>query len=130
MTLFEGEVRGWLVSGGGGGGGGVCVCVCVCGGGGFKALPILTLQWRHNEHNGVFKSPESRLFTQPFVEAPIKENIKAPRQWSLWGKYSVLAIAATESSRMLMLLQAYSITTYISLPIHICDALMMLDKLW
>ena len=37
MTLFEGEVRGWLVSGGGGGGGGgggVCVCVCVCGGGG------------------------------------------------------------------------------------------------
>ena len=27
----------------------------------------------------------SRLFTQPFVQAQIKENIKARRHWSLWG---------------------------------------------
>ena len=27
------------------------------------------------------KSPASRLFTQPFIPAQIKENIKAPRHW-------------------------------------------------
>ena len=27
----------------------------------------------------------SRLFTQPFIQAQIKENIKAPRHWPLWG---------------------------------------------
>ena len=35
------------------------------------------MRWR-------FKSPASRLFTQPFVQAQIKENTKAPRQrWPL-----------------------------------------------
>ena len=28
---------------------------------------------------GAIKSPASRLFTQPFIQAQIKENIKAPR---------------------------------------------------
>ena len=28
------------------------------------------------------------LFTQPFVQAPIKENIKAPHHWPLWGELS------------------------------------------
>ena len=32
------------------------------------------------------KSPASRLFTQPFVQAQIKESIKAPRHWPLWGE--------------------------------------------
>ena len=32
--------------------------------------------WRHNEHDGV-----SRLYAQPFIQAQIKENIKAPRYW-------------------------------------------------
>ena len=36
--------------------------------------------WRH-------KSPPSRLFTQPFIQAQIKENIKAPRHWPLRGKF-------------------------------------------
>ena len=27
-----------------------------------------------------------RLFTQPFIQAQIKENIKAPRQWPLPGE--------------------------------------------
>ena len=31
------------------------------------------------------KSPASRLFTQPFVQTQIKENIKALRHWPLWG---------------------------------------------
>ena len=28
----------------------------------------------------------SRLFAQPCVQAQIKENIKAPRHWPLWGE--------------------------------------------
>ena len=31
------------------------------------------------------QSPASRLFTQPFIQAEIKENIKGPRHWPLWG---------------------------------------------
>ena len=34
-------------------------------------------QWR-------LKSPALRLFTQPFIQAQINENIKAPRHWPLW----------------------------------------------
>ena len=34
------------------------------------------------------KSPASRLFTQPFIRAQIKENIKAPRHWSLCGEFT------------------------------------------
>ena len=34
------------------------------------------------------KSPASRLFTQPFVQAQIKEIIKAPRHWPLWGEFT------------------------------------------
>ena len=30
------------------------------------------------------KSTASRLFTQPYIQAQIKENIKAPRHWPLW----------------------------------------------
>ena len=29
------------------------------------------------------QSPTSRLFTQAFIQAQIKENIKAPRHWPL-----------------------------------------------
>ena len=36
---------------------------------------------------GSLKSPAARLFTQPFIEAQIKENNKAPRNWSLWGEF-------------------------------------------
>ena len=34
------------------------------------------------------KSPASRLFTQPFIQAQIKENINAPRHWPLCGKFA------------------------------------------
>ena len=34
------------------------------------------------------KSPASRLFTQSFVQAQIKESIKAPRHWPLWGEFT------------------------------------------
>ena len=28
------------------------------------------------------------MFTQPFIQAQIKENIKAPRLWPLWGEFT------------------------------------------
>ena len=28
------------------------------------------------------------MFTQPFIQAQIKENIKAPCHWHLWGKFT------------------------------------------
>ena len=34
------------------------------------------------------KSPDSRLFTQPFIQTQIKENIKAPRHWPLCGEFT------------------------------------------
>ena len=34
------------------------------------------------------RSPASRLFIQPFIQAQIKENIKAPRHWSLCGEFT------------------------------------------
>ena len=30
----------------------------------------------------------SRLFTQPFIQARMKENIKAPRHWILWREFT------------------------------------------
>ena len=35
-----------------------------------------------------FKPLASWLFTQPFIQAQIKENIKAPRHWPLWGEFT------------------------------------------
>ena len=34
------------------------------------------------------KSPAWRLFTQPFIQTQIKENIKAPRHWPLCGDFT------------------------------------------
>ena len=44
-------------------------------------LILVTSQWEAM----VLKSPASRVFPQPFVQASIIENIKAPRHWPLWG---------------------------------------------
>ena len=32
--------------------------------------------------------PASQLFTQPFIQAQMKENIKAPRHCPLWGEFT------------------------------------------
>ena len=34
------------------------------------------------------KSPASQLFTQRFIQAQIKENIKASRHWPLWWEFT------------------------------------------
>ena len=40
----------------------------------------VTMKWR-------LKSPAFRLFAQRFVKAQIKENIKTPCRWPLWGDF-------------------------------------------
>ena len=35
------------------------------------------------------KPPVSPLFTQPFIQAQIKENIKVPRHWPLCGEFTI-----------------------------------------
>ena len=46
-----------------------------------------TLQWRHNGRDAV-SNPASPFFTHSFIQAQIKENIKAPRHWSLCGEFT------------------------------------------
>ena len=47
---------------------------------------ILSLLWRHNGRDGVSNHQISRLFTQPSIQAQIKENVKAPRHWPVTRK--------------------------------------------
>ena len=44
------------------------------------------LQWRRARWR--LTSPASRLFIQPFIQAQIKEIIKAPLHWPLWGEFT------------------------------------------
>ena len=46
-----------------------------------------------NNYNDVIMSAmasqiTSRLLTQPFIHAQIKESIKTPRHWPLWGEFT------------------------------------------
>ena len=47
-----------------------------------RMLITLTSKWARLR----LKSPASRLFAQPFAQAPIKENTEAGRHWPLWGE--------------------------------------------
>ena len=48
----------------------------------------VTLQWRHNERDDVsYPWPHDCLLNGLF-KAQIKENIKAPRHWPLWGEFT------------------------------------------
>ena len=40
-----------------------------------------SLWWRHNERHGISNH-------QPFIQAQIIENIKAPRHWPLCGEFT------------------------------------------
>ena len=44
----------------------------------------MTSQWARWR----LKSPAPRLFTQPFIQAQTKENIKAPCHWPLCGEFT------------------------------------------
>ena len=54
---------------------------------------IMTSQWAQMR----LKSPALRLFTQPFVPAQIKENIKAPRHWPLRGEFPAQRASKSEN---------------------------------
>ena len=48
-----------------------------------------TLQWRPKLARWRLKSPASGLFALSLIHTRIKENIKAPRHWPLWGEFTV-----------------------------------------
>ena len=48
---------------------------------------IYSLQWYHNECNGVSNHWPSPLFAQLLVQAQFKENIKALSHWALCGEF-------------------------------------------
>ena len=50
----------------------------------FLSFIPVTPQWAQCR----LKSPASWLFTQPFIQAQIKETIKASRHWSLCGEFT------------------------------------------
>ena len=42
---------------------------------------VIMARWR-------LKSPALHLFTQPFIQTQIEENIKAPRHWPFCGEFT------------------------------------------
>ena len=58
-------------------------------------LAATSLRWRYN---GRLKSPASPLFTQRFIQSQIKENIKAPRHWSLCGEFPAQMVSNAENN--------------------------------
>ena len=58
-----------------------------------KALAIglwqhIALQWRHNERDGVSNHQPHDYILNPVLKAKIKENVKDPWYWLLWGKFT------------------------------------------
>ena len=51
---------------------------------GYRKCITMASQWARLR----LKSPALRLFTQPFIQAQIKENIKAPCHWPLWWEFT------------------------------------------
>ena len=47
-----------------------------------------TLQWRHNDRDGVSNHCVSIVCSTVCSGADRKKNIKAPRQWPLWGEFN------------------------------------------
>ena len=55
----------------------------------YQCYPIApSLQWRHNEHDGVSNHQPHECLLSRLFQAQIKENIKAPRHWPLWGEFT------------------------------------------
>ena len=47
-----------------------------------------TLQWRHNEYDGVSTHQAHECLLSRLFKAQINENINAPRHWPLWGEFT------------------------------------------
>ena len=54
----------------------------------MRAWTLRSLRWRYNGRDGVPNHQPHDCFTQPFIRAQIKENIKAPRHWPLCGEFT------------------------------------------
>ena len=54
-------------------------------------------QWHGYSHYGDVIMGASPLFTQPFIQTQIKENIKAPRHWPLCGEFPAQMTSYAES---------------------------------
>ena len=48
----------------------------------------VTLQWRHNERDGVSNHQPHDCLLNLLFKAQIKENIQATRHWPLWGEFT------------------------------------------
>ena len=48
----------------------------------------ITLQWRHNEHDGFSNHQPHDFLLNRLFKAQIKESIKAPRHWPLCGEFT------------------------------------------
>ena len=54
----------------------------------FSSRWKCALQWRHNERDRVSNHRRLDCLLLPFVQSQIKENIKAPCHWPLWGEFT------------------------------------------
>ena len=49
---------------------------------------VCLLQWHHNECDGITNHWHLHCLLNHLLQAQIKENIKAPHHWPLWGKFT------------------------------------------
>ena len=54
----------------------------------WRQIYLHSLKGHRDDRDGVSTSPASRLFTQSFIQAQIKENIKDPSHWPLCGEFT------------------------------------------
>ena len=47
-----------------------------------------SLPWRHNERDGVSNDQAHDCLLNHLFKVQIKESIKAPRHWPLWGEFT------------------------------------------
>ena len=50
---------------------------------------FVSLEWRHNEHDGVSNHQPHDCLLNRFFKAQINENMKVPRHWPLWVEFTV-----------------------------------------
>ena len=54
----------------------------------FSIVLLVGITFTSQRPRWRLKLPASRLFTQPFIQTQIKENIKAPRHRPLCGEFT------------------------------------------
>ena len=75
----------------------------------LQDLITMTLSWARLR----LKSPASRLFTQAFIQAQIKENIKAPRHWPLLSEFPAQRASSAENVPLWWRLHVFSFSCFV-----------------